>query len=241
MRMMANAMVPTTASPRASVGGAGGSCDLPEQCAQLADEPVAVETLRDYRAAGLGESSGQVVVAVEPEQRMRRRNRILGRHDQPARLMLHQLWDAADRGCDHWQPARHRFDEHVGNAVAIAVVADAARQAEDRRLPILAEQGGLRHRTGDADVALQPAARDASDERIGVVPRLTNYRRVERNAPSGQLRARVDQHVEALLGHLTADADDAEARRAPCGRGTELAAHQRGKLRIQTVVDAVNR
>ena len=52
---------------------------------------------------------------------------------------------------------------------------------------------------------------DLAPQRLAVLVVLADDQRVERDAARLQQRARVDHHVEALLGHEPADAEDAQA------------------------------
>jgi hypothetical protein len=52
------------------------------------------------------------------------------RHQQPGDLVIHDLRDAGVARRHHGQPHRHGLQDHVGDAVAVAVIADDAGQHE---------------------------------------------------------------------------------------------------------------
>src|SRR3954469_22841377 len=126
-------LAPPSAAPRAPAAVSVVSCDPPEERGKLADQAVAVEPLGDNGATGRAETSAKRGAAMETLQGVGDRRRLLRFDEQAAFTVLHQLGNPADIRGDDWQPGRHGFDEHVGNAVAIAIVGDTAGQAEDAR------------------------------------------------------------------------------------------------------------
>jgi hypothetical protein len=155
--------------------------------------------------------------------------------------VIDELGDAADRSRHDRKAAGHRLDEHVWNAIAIAVVAHPARQTEHVSALVLAEQRGLRHRALESYVIEQIACVNAIPDEVRVLARFTDDRQLERYAPRPQFGACVDQHVESFLRHVTSDADDAEHAAGRRADAVGSARHQVGEFRIQSVIHREDR
>ena len=65
---------------------------------------------------------------METQQQGRRSGPIVRRHNQARHTVGHELGNPADVGRHDGQSRGHCLDEHVRNAIAVAVRADAARR-----------------------------------------------------------------------------------------------------------------
>ena len=101
---------------------------------------------------------------MEALHRVSRRHRIVSRHDESVVTVFEQLGDPADRRRHDRKAARHGFCNDIRDAVSIAVVEDAARQTEHRRLPVGVEQCRLRHGAGESDDAIEAKTGDLCAE-----------------------------------------------------------------------------
>ena len=96
-------------------------------------QPVAVEPLEDAasdRPRRGGRRGPRPPGAVA--HTLARATRVVRRDEDAVDAVVHQFGDAGDVGGDHRRGARHGLDEHVGDAVAVAVVHHPAGQAEHR-------------------------------------------------------------------------------------------------------------
>ncbi len=182
-----------------------------EQVGHLAREQVAVEALAHRRPRGGRQTSGELVVAFEPEQRRGDRLGVVGRHEQAVAPVLDQLRDSGDRRADARHAAGHRLDEHVRDPVAVTAVDDPAREADGIRPPVGLEQLGLRLRAREHDAPGEAALGDPAPDLAAVVAVLADDRRLERDAAPLEQRARFDEDVEALLLDQPPDPEQPQA------------------------------
>ncbi len=87
----------------------------------------------------------------------------------------------------------HRLDEHVGDAVAVAVVEHPARHAERGRAAVLGEQLLLAHRAREPDAAVEAELGDAAAQSRAVLVVLADDHGLERDAAAVEHAARVDE------------------------------------------------
>ena len=92
-------------------------------------------------------------------------------------------------------------------------VEHAARHAQRAGAAVLAQQLVLAHRARQLDAVAEPGRGDPLAHDVAVLVVLADDQRLERHVAAAQLGARVDEDVEALLGHQPADAEHAQACR----------------------------
>ena len=176
-------------------------------------------------------------VAVQAQQRVGERLGVLGLDEQAVDLVLDELGDAGHRAGDHGRAGGHRLDEHVGDAVAV-VGEEAAGHAQRARAAVLAQQLLLAHRRrGAGHGRAARGARSAPGSRPSACPP-GRRSRLERDAAAAEDGAGVDEDVEALLGDVAADGEDAEV--AVGGRRAVGLAQQPGEVGVEPVVDEVD-
>ena len=81
----------------------------------------------------------------------RQRRRIVGRHDKAVLAVVEQLGHAGNVGRDAGKPLARRLDQHIGQAVAVAVVGDPAGQHEEIGCAVARQHLLLRQRAEPVD------------------------------------------------------------------------------------------
>ena len=95
----------------------------------------------------------------EPVERVGQAGRIIGRDQQAVALGLDELWNPRNRGRDHGNPAAHRLQQHVGNAVAISVTGYDTRKHEYRSPLVRAADHVVTLRTDEPHTVIQAESR----------------------------------------------------------------------------------
>ena len=123
------------------------------------------------------------------------------RLDEPAWNQVSDLGDAADTAGNEWRPAGRSLPEHGGQSFG------AAGQHEQRRGPIPFRQLFVGFRSQRTDLLLKLKTSDLSLQSILLGP-LSDHETGESHPISLEMRARLDQHVEALDGEQVTDEQD---------------------------------
>ena len=154
-----------------------------------------------HRLASCGaEPAGELRLVVQPPERGGDGRSVVRFDQEPVRAALDELRDPRDGRRHDRQAARHRLDEHVRDAVAVAAREHAAGQAERVRPLVFGAQLLLRHRAGKLHDAARAALGDQPADRLLVLTGLADDRRRQVDAVVPQQRAGLDEHVESLLG-----------------------------------------
>ena len=168
------------------------------------------------RAARGAEPPAQAGAASRaPRAPSRSARRIAGRDEEPGDAVDHRARDRADVAGDHRAAARHRLEDDVRQAVAIAARRrPATARRRRRRRAYSAGSAACVERARELD-DVGPARPSRSPPRAGraAAPR---RRSAGGRAPSSA-RSRLDEDVEALLLHQPPDGEQAQRARRPGG------------------------
>ena len=193
---------------RGATRPAGSPRSVPRSCsaqrlhrarpgALLADEP--------RRAAGETGTLGRV--AEQLRERVRQQARVARLDEAAVDPVDEHLGDAGHGGGEDRDAGRHRLQDHVRYAVAVAVCHHQGRQREDLGRGELGGELGLRHRAGQVDRVRDALLRRKGEQLLAQLAAADDPQ-LELDAPAAQLAACPHEHVESLLGHQPADADD---------------------------------
>src|ERR1700686_2674884 len=170
---------------------------MSEQCRELYCRPAAVEASH-AGCGGSAELSPAYRVVEQVAQTCGDCFSPSAVDQQPAPAIVHRLWDAADAGRDHRRATRHRFEEHVGDAVAVAVVGHPRRECE--HIGALIDRKQLCLRAGPAEVHVLLRSKLIAQTFESLAARsVAIYLTVEPAMASGQQSAGMEQLVEALF------------------------------------------
>ena len=168
----------------------------------------------DVGAPGIAQARPLVRIRQQGAERVGERHRV-SRWDEPAGCAVDDhLGDRRDRAGDHGHAGSHRLEDHVGDPVAVAVGHDHGCEREDRGSAVFGKQLGLGARTDQLHPVLEPESADQIHELGPLRPVAADDAR-EGDASSRQLRTGPHEHVEALLGHESPDAQYAALHRLP--------------------------
>ena len=183
---------------------------------------------------GAAEPQAQRRIADQPGERRRERGRIVRRHQQAVDAVRDQLGDRGDPAGDRRQLHRARLEQHVRQAVAIAVGGDPARQHEQVGAAIARQHLIVRQRAAPAD----PSG-DAERRRPGL------ERRAQRPAadmlvapvqPGRQRGERRQQPFDPLLRHQPGDPQQPHRPRRIAAVGPRRPARRRKARRVEPVI-----
>ncbi len=165
------------------------------------------------------ETGGQLGSVEQPADGVGQGRVVLGRHQQAVLAVAQHLGDAGGAGRHHRRAAGHRLEQHVGDAVAVAVREHPAGQGEDRGPPVELRQLLLRAEAPDVHPLAEVQLVDQRRQ-LGLEGSLAVDLAAHPSAVGGQPGAGADQQVEALLARQPADRQD-QRRLAPVAGGPE--------------------
>ena len=170
-------------------------------------------------SAAVAEPQAQPGLADQALERCGERGRIVGRHDQPVLAVAEQFRHAGDDRRDADQALAGGFDQHVGQAVTVAVGGDPAGKRENVGPAVALQHLLLRERAlPSARASAMPSSTASALSAASASPPPTCSKRQAR--PRGSRASAAQQHVVAFLLDGAADAQDRSPGRPDrCRRG----------------------
>ena len=162
--------------------GDGGAGVAPQECTQrgVADELV----------DGIGKCGG-----------------IVGLDEEPVAPVLHQFGNTRHATCNHGQAYGHGFEQHIGNAIAVAVCGDARRLHIDSAPPVALQDLLAYQFSTQLNAVRQLVGVDLHLQAVALLA-VANDLAAKQQSAAAQQPAGIDQRIQPLLGAQSSYAQD---------------------------------